>query len=251
MADPLPETPVRLQKYLAACGVGSRRACERLITEGRVTVDGQTATLGMSVVPGQSIVTVDGETVGVERKIYVLLYKPAGVVTSADDELGRRTVLDLVGDAGARVVPVGRLDKDVSGVLLLTNDGELTYRLTHPRFEVEKVYRARVKGAFSDTAKGRLARGVPLEDGKASPARATLVSRGPKSVVEIAVHEGRKHYVKRLLEAVGHPVEKLERIRFGPLTCEGMKPREWRHLTDEEIDALKRAAGLAPDQNAT
>lgn len=250
MSESTSQKPVRLQKYLAACGVGSRRACETLINEGRVTVDGATATLGQSVTPGESRVEVDGQPVGAEPLVYVLLYKPTGVVTSADDEFGRRTVLDAVGDVGARVVPVGRLDKDVSGVLLLTNDGELTYRLTHPKFEVEKVYRAKVKGAFTQTAKGRLARGVPLEDGKASPARTTLVSKGPSSVVEIAVHEGRKHLVKRLLEAVGHPVITLERIRFGPLTCEGMKPREWRRLTEAEIDALKRAAGLA-DQNAT
>lgn len=246
MPDSDAQKPVRLQKYLAACGVGSRRTCETLIEAGRVTVNGKAAALGMSIVPGETAVEVDGARVGTETYVYVLLNKPEGVVTTAEDEFGRKTVLDCVGDVGVRIVPVGRLDKDVSGVLLLTNDGELTFRLTHPKFEVDKVYRAKVKGPFSNSARAHLARGVELDDGMASPAEAVLVSKGRNSIVELTVHEGRNWLVKRLFEAVGHPVLALERIQFGPLTCEGLKPREWRFLTADEVAAVQRAAGLSP-----
>jgi pseudouridine synthase len=181
-------------------------------------------------------VRLDGEPLAKQRLAYVLLHKPAGVVTTASDPHGRPTVVDLVG-VGARVVPVGRLDADTTGVLLLTNDGALAHRLAHPRYEVDKVYVAEVEGDPDEQALNMLAAGVGLDDGPAAPAQARRLARGR---IEVTVHEGRKHQVKRMLAAVGHPVRRLHRRRYATLTVDGLGPGEWRELTPEEVDALRR-----------
>ncbi|HOC72379.1 MAG TPA: pseudouridine synthase, partial [Candidatus Hydrogenedentes bacterium] len=198
------ENAVRLQKFLAECGVASRRASEGLIEAGRVAVNGVTARVGQTVTPGVDRVTLDGAAVGeTEEKVYLLLNKPLNCVTTARDTHGRRTVLECVRGLTSRVFPVGRLDFDVEGALLLTNDGELAFRLTHPRFEVEKVYLAWVLGAVTPEAARRLEAGVRLEDGMTSPAKVAVLNGGPKtSLIRLTIHEGRKHEVKRMCAAV-------------------------------------------------
>jgi 23S rRNA pseudouridine2605 synthase len=225
---------MRLNAYLARTGVASRRGADELIKRGRVRVNGVTAGLNTFVGEGD-VVDLDGRLLLPQTLAYVLLHKPAGVVTTARDPHGRPTVVDLVEHA-SRVVPVGRLDADTTGALLLTNDGELAHRLAHPRYEVEKVYEAEVEGEPSDEALAALERGVELDDGPTAPARARRL--GP-SLVELSIHEGRKHQVKRMLEAVGHPVTRLHRSRYAGLTVDGLGPRQWRELTDDEVAALR------------
>jgi 23S rRNA pseudouridine2605 synthase len=225
---------MRLNAYLARAGVASRRSADELIKAGRVTVNGEPGELN-TFVESRDRVEVDGRLVERQALAYVLLHKPAGVVTTARDPQGRPTVVDLV-QHPARVVPVGRLDADTTGVLLLTNDGPLAHRLAHPRYGVEKVYEAQVEGEPSDEALARLAEGVELEDGRTAPAR---VRRLHRSRVELALHEGRKHQVKRMLEAVGHPVVWLRRTRYAGLGVEGLEPGEWRELTAAEVEKLR------------
>jgi 23S rRNA pseudouridine2605 synthase len=225
---------VRLNAYLARAGVASRRKADELIKAGRVTVNGETGRLN-TFVEGADRVEVDGEHVAPQRLAYVLLHKPAGVVTTASDPQGRRTVVELV-EHESRIVPVGRLDADTTGVLLLTNDGELAHRLAHPKYEVEKVYEAEVEGQPSDEAIRRLSAGVDLEEGRTAPAQARRL--GP-SLVELSIHEGRNRQVRRMLEAMGHPVLRLHRSRYGGLTAEALRPGEWRELTSDEIAALR------------
>ncbi|HEY6149675.1 MAG TPA: pseudouridine synthase, partial [Gaiellaceae bacterium] len=208
---------VRLNAYLARAGIASRRKADELIKQGRVTVNGEPGQLNTFVEP-RDRVELDGRRLEPQPLAYVLLHKPAGTVTTASDPQKRPTVVDLV-DHPARVVPVGRLDADTTGALLLTNDGELAHRLGHPRYGVEKVYEAEVEGRPDDEALRRLRHGVELDDGRTAPAR--LRRLGP-STVELAIHEGRKHQVKRMLEAVGHPVRRLHRSRYGPLTVQGL-----------------------------
>jgi len=229
---------MRLNAYLARAGVASRRGAEELIRAGRVRVNGEVAGLATFVEP-RDTVEVDGSPIEPEPLTYVLLHKPAGVVTTARDPQGRPTVVGIVGHE-RRVVPVGRLDADTTGALLLTNDGPLAHRLMHPRYEVDKVYEAEVEGEPSDDALGQLAEGVELEDGMTSPAK---VDRLGPSVVELTIHEGRKHQVKRMLEAVGHPVSRLHRSRYAGLTLDGLAPGEWRVLTPEEIKRLRAPGG--------
>ncbi len=228
---------MRLNAYLARAGVASRRGADELIKAGRVRVNGEPGALNTFVETGDRV-ELDGRELTPQRLAYVLLHKPAGVVTTARDPHGRPTVVDLVSHE-ARVVPVGRLDADTTGVLLLTNDGPLAHRLAHPRYEVEKVYEAEVEGEPSEEALRRLREGVELDDGRTAPAR---VRRLGPSRVELAIHEGRKHQVKRMLEAVGHPVRRLHRSRYAGLTVEGLGPGESRELTGPEVEALKRAA---------
>ncbi|GAB4242098.1 MAG: pseudouridine synthase [Thermoleophilia bacterium] len=237
----------RLQKYLASAGLGSRRACEDLIREGRVRVNGQIAQLGASVDPDQDVVEVDGHNVRPQPLEYWLLNKPAGVVTTASDPQGRQTVLRYV-PARSRVYPVGRLDFDTTGVLLLTNDGELTNRLLHPRFGVSKEYEVVVRGRLGSTEKHELERGVVLEDGPTAPAQVRIVDvPGQETRLAITIHEGRKRQIKRMMEAVGHPVIKLHRTRFGPLTDRGLAPGEARPLRRREIERLWEA-GRGPKE---
>lgn len=228
----------RLQKVLARVGLGSRRVCEELIGEGRVTVDGAVAELGCRVNVESARIEVDGAPVGVRPGlVYYLLNKPAGVVTTASDPHDRPTVVDLVPD-DPRVFPVGRLDAQTEGLLLLTNDGDLAHRLTHPSFGVDKEYLAEVEGRPSPAAVRRLREGVVLEDGRTAPARAVLVEA---SVLRITIHEGRNRQVRRMCEAVGHPVARLVRTRIGPLVDRSLPPGSHRTLVAEEMQALRRA----------
>lgn len=229
----------RLQKVLARAGIGSRRACEELIEDERVTINGKVARLGDRVDPEHDLVEVDGVAIGVRPDlVHYLLNKPAGVITTADDPHGRPTVVEMV-PAEPRVHPVGRLDLDTEGLLLLTNDGELTHRLTHPRYGVEKEYVAQVEGRPGRGALRRLREGVELDDGRTAPAKVSELSPG---LLRIVIHEGRNRQVRRMCAAVGHPVERLVRTRIGPLRDTKLAPGEWRELTTSEIRALERAA---------
>jgi 23S rRNA pseudouridine2605 synthase len=228
---------VRLNAYLARAGVASRRGAEELIRAGRVRVNGEVAGLATFVEAGDRV-ELDGALLAPEPLAYVLLHKPAGVVTTASDPHGRPTVVELVGHA-RRGVPVGRLDADTTGALLLTNDGPLAHRLMHPRYEVEKVYEAEVEGEPSDETMRRLAAGVELDDRRTAPAR---VRRLGPSLLELALHEGRKHQVKRMCAAVGHPVTRLHRPVYAGLSLAGLAPGEWRELTSAEIESLRGAA---------
>lgn len=229
----------RLQKVLARVGLGSRRSCEELVAAGRVTVDGEVAVLGRRVDPDADRIEVDGVPVSVRPGlVHYLLNKPAGVVTTADDPQGRPTVLGLVPDQ-PRVHPVGRLDLDTEGLLVVTNDGDLTFRLTHPRFGVEKEYLAEVEGRPRPAAVRALREGVELEDGRTAPARVALV--GP-SALRITIHEGRNRQVRRMCAAVGHPVRRLIRTRFGPIADRTLSPGDWRALDAGEVRALEKAA---------
>ncbi|WP_134683249.1 pseudouridine synthase [Brevibacillus migulae] len=232
----------RLQKILAQAGVASRRKCEELITQGRVKVNGTVTTeLGTKVDPQNDAILVDDKPIHLEKLIYLMLHKPTGVITSLHDPQGRRVVTDLLTDIPERVYPVGRLDYDTSGLLLLTNDGELANRIAHPSFEIDKVYRAWVKGTPSKEAVKKLATGIRLEDGMTSPGEARVIEQeAQRTLLEITIHEGRNRQVRRMCEAIGHPVLTLERIRLGFLTLAGVKRGEYRHLTKEEVERLKR-----------
>jgi len=237
---------VRLVKFLAHAGVASRRAAERLIADGRVTVGGEVVTNPATDVDASSAVAVDGQPVAPEPREVHALNKPAGVVSTARDTHGRPTVVELV-RSPRRLYPVGRLDADSTGLILLTNDGELADLLTHPRYGVEKVYRARIlPGRLSPRALKALREGVQLDDGKTAPARVRQVAPG---VVEIALREGRKRQVRRMCEAVGHRVVELERVAFGPLGLRGLERGRSRRLKEAEVERLRRAAtgrGRAP-----
>jgi pseudouridine synthase len=234
----------RLNRFLAQAGVASRRGSDTLIAERRVAIDGVIVeTAGARVDPGQ-VVTVDGREVTAERHVYLMLNKPSGYVTTAADEQGRQTVLDLV-KVPQRVFPVGRLDLTTTGLLLLTNDGDLAMRLTHPRYGVEKTYRALVKGNVTPTELERLEFGVELDDGPTAPAKARIVG-GDKggSVLEITIHEGRNRQVRRMCEAIDHPVRALRRTAFGPLRLGVMREGATRPLDANELEALQKTAGL-------
>ena len=234
---------MRLNAYLARAGVASRRRADELIREGRVRVNGEPGELN-TVVGKRDVVEVDGERFALQRLAYVLLNKPAGVVTTASDPHGRKTVVDLV-PAEPRVVPVGRLDVDTTGALLLTNDGDLAHRLAHPRYGVPKVYEADVEGSLSSDDLARLRAGIELEDGLTAPAHARVVARGTRSSrIELTLHEGRKHQVKRMCEAVGHPVRHLHRSRYAELELDGLDRGQWRELEAEEVSALRLGVGL-------
>ena len=228
----------RLQKVLARVGIGSRRVCEDLIAEGRVLVDGEVAVLGRRVDVETALIELDGAPIGVRPDlVHYLLNKPAGVVTTADDPHGRPTVVGLV-PTEPRVFPVGRLDFDTEGLLLLTNDGELAHRLTHPSFGVEKEYVAELQGSPSRAALRRLREGIQLDDGVTAPARAALLE---PSVLRLTIHEGRNRQVRRMCDAIGHPVVRLIRTRIGPLADRSLAPGAWRELAGDELRSLQRA----------
>lgn len=233
----------RLQKVLARAGFGSRRAAEQLIADGRVTVDDRVAVLGRRVDPGRDRIAVDGIPVVTRPDlVYYLLNKPARVVTTARDPQHRRTVVELV-PLEPRVFPVGRLDYETEGLLVLTNDGDLAQRLTHPRHGLLKTYLAEVEGCPSRGAVRRLREGVELTDGPTAPARVRVRSEDPAgAVVEISISEGRNRQVRRMLEAVGHPVRRLVRTRIGPVADRALRPGRWRPLTAREVRELYRSA---------
>jgi len=238
---------VRLQKLLAGAGFGSRRTCERLIAEGRVEVDGHVVTeLGVRVDPATQVVRVDGTRVVLDAsKVYLAFNKPRGVVSTMSDERGRPSVGDYVGDRQERLFHVGRLDADTEGLLLLTNDGELAHRLQHPSYGVPKTYVAQVPGPVPRDLGRRLRAGVELDDGPVRVDSFRLVDSLPgKAIVELVLHEGRKHVVRRLMAAVGHPVLALARTKVGPVRLGDLRPGRMRPLTKEEVGALFRAAGL-------
>ncbi len=239
---------MRLAKFLAHAGVASRRAAEAIVAEGRVTVDGETVTDPARDVDDSNAVALDGRRVEAEPREMYALNKPAGVVSTARDTHGRPTVVQLV-RSRRRLYPVGRLDADTTGLILLTNDGELAERLTHPRYGVKKVYRARIKpGRLSPRALDALREGVELDDGRTSPSQVRQPATG---VVEITIREGRKRQVRRMLEAVGHRVVELERVAFGPLGLRGLEPGQSRRLTKAEVERLRRSTETrrGPDES--
>lgn len=238
---------LRLQKFLSESGVASRRASEELITSGRVRVNGETATLGMSVDPETDEIVLDEKPVlKVQQSVTVMLYKPKGVVSTSDDPQGRKTVQDYVKDIPARLYNVGRLDINSEGLILMTNDGELAHRMTHPRFSVEKTYYAVCDGKLLPSEIVSLVNGVMLDDGMTAPAKVTHVrpTKAGDTSFSITIHEGKNRQIRRMLEAVGHRTLRLKRERFGPLSLGELKPGETRRLTDEELTALRRALGL-------
>lgn len=235
---------MRLAKYLAHAGVASRRHAERLVTGGRVRVDGRVVTDPARDVNELSSVEVDGAPVTPEQLEYHVVHKPAGVVSTAHDPEGRPKVTDMV-ESAARLYPVGRLDVDSTGLVLLTNDGELANRIMHPRYDVPRTYHARVAGGPSKRSLQTLRNGVDLDDGPTRPARVTLLSSpGRESVLEITIREGRNRMVRRMLEAVGHPVRALERVAFGPLELGRLRPGDSRKVRPRELEELRRRAGL-------
>ena len=236
---------MRLNAYLARAGLASRRGAEELIRAGRVRVNGEVAGL-VTFVEESDRVEVDGSPIAPEPLAYVLLHKPAGVVTTARDPQGRPTVVGLVGHE-RRIVPVGRLDADTTGALLLTNDGQLAHRLMHPRYGVDKVYEVEVEGRPTGEVLGRLAEGVDLEDGPTAPAQ---VRRLGPSRLQLTLHEGRKRQVRRMCEAAGHPVRRLHRSVYAGLTLGGLAPGEWRELAPEEVDRLRAATRRPPASRA-
>jgi pseudouridine synthase len=226
---------MRLNAYLARAGIASRRGADDLIKAGRVKVNDVPGALNTYVHTGDRV-EVDGKPVKAQALRYVLLNKPAATVTTASDPQGRPTVVELVQQIPERVVPVGRLDADTTGALLLTNDGPLSHRLAHPRYGVEKVYEAEVAGEPDEAALEQLAAGIDLDDGRTAPAGVRLLA---PSKLELTLHEGRKHQVKRMCEAVGHPVVRLHRSRYAGLTVEGLDPGRWRELDADEVKQLR------------
>lgn len=236
----------RLQKFLARAGVASRRAAEEVIRAGRVAVNDQVVTeMGVKVDPDRDVVKVDGREVKVKAGLVtVMLHKPSGYVCTTRDPQGRRVVTELLRQRVERLYPVGRLDYDATGLLLLTNDGELAYRLTHPSYLVPRTYRVTVNGEVSRETLRQLAAGVNLDDRMVYPEVAVIKRESEKTVLEITVHEGRYHLIKRLMEQIGHPVMKLKRIAFGPLRLEGLPRGTFRELTEKEMQALKAGVDL-------
>lgn len=232
---------MRLNAYLARAGVASRRGADELIKAGRVTVNGEPGQLN-TFVQSDDRVDVDGRRVELQRLAYLLLHKPAGVVTTARDPQGRRTVVDLV-PAEPRVVPVGRLDVDTTGALLLTNDGPLAHTLAHPRYGVEKTYLATVEGEPTDATLRALADGIELDDGRTAPAR---VRRLAPNEIELTIHEGRNRQVRRMLETVGHSATHLHRTGYAGLTADDLEPGDYRELTGREVEQLRRTARPRP-----
>jgi 23S rRNA pseudouridine2605 synthase len=239
----------RLQKVLAHAGLGSRRACEEFILQGRVTVDGQVVReLGTKVDPARQRIAVDGQAIHSERPVYYAVNKPKGYVSTNNDPAGRPRVIDLLPEIPERVFTVGRLDEASVGLMILTNDGELANRLAHPRFGVEKLYRAIVAGSPSQEVLDRLVEGVWLAEGKVRAKRAKIVGKqGDATIVEMVLAEGKNREVRRMLAKLGHKVMSLTRVRVGPITIKGLRPGESRRLTAEEVDRLKAVAAGIPD----
>jgi pseudouridine synthase len=243
---------IRLNRFLSSAGVASRRRCDEFIRDGRVAVNGNVVTeLGTRVAPTSDCVTVDGRQVQIASGDRTLiLHKPKNVLVAARDARGRKTVMDLLGEEAGRVFPVGRLDFRSEGLLVFTNDGELAFRLAHPRFKVEKIYRVDVEGSVAPSVVDALRRGVLLEDGPTQPAQVKVISRVPgNTVLEFVLREGRKRQIRRMLALFGLPVERLVRTHFGPLPLGELAPGAWRALLLPEIDLLRQAAGMGPSSS--
>lgn len=237
----------RLQKVMARAGVASRRSCEGMIAAGMVKVNGKVVTeLGTRIDPAKDRIEVSGEKLLLaEKKYYLALYKPRGYVSTVDDEKGRKKVTDLLDGFNGRVYPVGRLDYNSEGLLLLTNDGDLTYALTHPKHHVQKTYLVRVDGVPPQKKLEQMAKGLFLEDGLTAPARVNLAGvKDEKALLEITLFEGRNRQVRRMCEHIGHPVLRLLRTRVGNVKLDGLHPGQYRNLSDKELELLKKLAGL-------
>ena len=233
---------MRLQKFLSKAGVASRRASEKLILQGRIKVNGKIVKeLGTKINPDLDEVEFDGKICKFNNKaVYIIKNKPKGVLTTLKDPLGRRTVIDLLKGVGERVFPVGRLDKDTEGLLLLTNDGDVTYKLTHPKYEIKKTYRACANGIINTKKIKALEKGIILEDGMTAPANARIIKiKKDSTIIEIKIHEGRNRQVRRMFKAIGHPVLKLKRTKIGKLSLKDLKTGVWRFLSQNEIDYIK------------
>jgi 23S rRNA pseudouridine2605 synthase len=249
--DPAPDAPPpparreRLQKVLATAGLGSRRLCEGFIADGIVTVDGKVATLGDKVDPETAVIHINGQRVVTDtRLVYIAMNKPRGVVSTMDDERGRMAVIDYIGELSTRVFHVGRLDADSEGLLLLTNDGTLAHKLMHPSYEIAKTYRAEIAGPVPRALGRQLKAGVDLEDGPAKVDEFRVIDAfGKQALVELVLHEGRNHIVRRLMETAGFPVARLIRTAIGPIKLGDLKPGRTRRLTNGEIGALFKAVG--------
>lgn len=236
------ENTIRLEKYLALAGVASRRKSKKIVKSGRVTVNDKKVFIpGTRIVPEIDLVKLDGEKVIIDRQlVYIMLNKPQGYICTVDDEFGRPTVLDLLPDMEQRVYPVGRLDMDTEGLLLITNDGDLTHRLTHPRYQIDKVYIARVEGEPDAQELDRLRKGVKIKTGLTSPAEVEVLQKsGGNTQLKIIIHEGMKRQIRRMCRKVGHEVSFLKRIQIGPLKLGELDTGKYRSLTEEEIDKLK------------
>ncbi|HDP69569.1 MAG TPA: rRNA pseudouridine synthase [Actinobacteria bacterium] len=235
-------TNQRLQKVMAKAGIASRRKCEELILQGKVKVNGKIVKeLGFKVDSLRDAIEVNGEILEFSEKIHLVLNKPSGYLTSSSDSFGRAMVMDLINEE-TRVFPVGRLDKDTEGLLFFTNDGELANRLMHPKFGFKKTYIAEVKGCPEKRSMDKLRKGIELDDGRTYPADVKLIKEGKeKSVIEITISEGRKRQIRRMFKAIGHDVIKLKRVKYGPLSLEGLKLGQCRRLTDLEIQSLLKA----------
>lgn len=243
----------RLQKVLAGSGIGSRRYCEDLIRAGRVRVDGKVATLGMKVDPAKNLICVDGRKFTVSQgHVCLIVNKPKGYVSTVKDPQGRPKVTDLIDIPGVRLFPVGRLDYQTSGLILLTNDGELAYLLTHPKYGIWKTYHVLVKGIPCPKDLNRLREGVPLPEGKTAPARVKLLKElpGSQALLEISLREGKKRQVRKMCRYVGHPVVELKRVKLAFLTLKGLRTGEYRFLTQEEIKRLKELARRKKNEHA-
>lgn len=238
---------VRLNKFLAHSGVCSRREADRLIEAGRIRVNGRVVDeLGLKVDPARDRIDVGGRAVrgGNERPVYILLFKPSGYVVTVKDPYGRPTVMDLLPKLQARVYPVGRLDADSEGALLLTNDGEMAFRLTHPKHEIGKVYEVRVDGEPAEEGLEKLRAGIFLEGQRTAPARVQVLRRGSRrTLLRVGIHEGRKREIRKMFEALGYPVKGLLRVQFAGLTLDGLRPGHWRYLKTKEIENLKKMTG--------
>ena len=244
---------MRLHKFLAACGVASRRSAEKLVGEGRVTVNGNVVSnVRRGVDPETDDIRLDGKRVKPESKVYLMLNKPKGYLTTMHDPHGRRTVSKLVEDVPQRVFPVGRLDKDTEGLLLMTNVGELTYRVTHPKFEVKKTYHAVVSGVVTEEALATLRAGVHLSDGVTSPAQVRVISHeGDNTFLEICIGEGKKRQVRRMCSAVGHEVLELKRVAMAGIVLRDVAPGKWRYVTPEELSQLREPVSGSKDRDGS
>jgi 23S rRNA pseudouridine2605 synthase len=241
-----PPSLIRLNKFLSSAGIASRRKADELILAGSVTVNGErVVSLGSRIDPSKDEVSVNGKQVTqFDKNVYIVLNKPKDCITTTDDEKGRRTVLDLV-RVRTRVYPVGRLDRNTTGVLLLTNDGELANRLMHPRYEVKKGYVAEVDESLTDEAAEKLRTGMIIEGGRTAPAEVHILPHSKRRRVGVIIHEGKNKQVRKMLEGLGYKVLKLHRVSDGPITVEGLARGEWRYLTKREIASLKHHAGLS------